>query len=205
MTAESLPTTNLLFTMSTHGKNNSNNNGAGEGTKCRDEVKSQKKEKTAVDAMVQSLELFLGLLLNNPTLLERPVFGNIRKLLLDISRNHASLLSPPIGWGATRDDLTKDIASDLQNRNMSSPLENVCLQITDRDCIEVKGTSIGINEHINEIVGTRKKWRFTAVDGSNRTLLLRIDSTLNTAANCLIYAIRKLHPRVVVDMSNMND
>lgn len=171
--------------MSTHGNNNSNN-GDGDGTKCRDEVKSQKKQKTAMGGMVESTELFLGLLLSNPGLLEKPRLGNIRKYLLDISSKHASLLSPPIGWGATRDVLTKDIASDLQNRNISSPLNNaISLQITHRDCIEVKGTSIGINEHSNDIVGTRKKWRFTAVDGSNGILLLRIDSTLNTAAMSL--------------------
>lgn len=175
------------FTMSTEGNNNSNSagNGASKAKKPRDVIKKENEEKQAGKNLVDCTELVLESVNNNPSLLEKESFINIRKLLRDISTKHGGSLLPPSGWGLEWGDLTKDIARNLRNRELTTPLENdIFLQITHRDSVEVKNGSIGVNGHSRNIE-TRRKWRFTAVDGSNDALLLRIDSTLNTAAMSL--------------------
>ena len=174
--------------MSTQGNTSKHSSGHGAGTekKWRDEEKLEKIKKAATIEMIKSGEFLLKQLINTPNYLEKPEFHTIRKYLLNISKNHASYLSSPTGWGAKREELTKDIASNLQNRDMPSTLEkDIVLQITHSDGTDVKkGASIGISGQGKDI-GTRQNWKFTAVDGSNQALLLRIDSTLNTRAMSL--------------------
>lgn len=126
--------------------------------------------------------MVLKMILRNHNLWETPKMATVRQRIIDISRDPQKYPVPASGWGVERDDLTKDVASKLLNRTMSTPLkDDIFLQITHRECTETNNESIDINEHGTKI-GKRQKWKFTAVDGSNQTLLLRIDSTLNTAA-----------------------
>ncbi len=114
--------------MSTPGNNSrsSSGNGAGGEKKTRDVIKKEKLSENVIGKAINTTEIVLKMILRNPKFWQPDQLGTVRQSIIDISRDpqKQKFPVPASGWGVERDDLTKDVASKLLNRTMSTPLED---------------------------------------------------------------------------------
>ena len=84
------------------------------------------------------------------------------------------------GWVINIDDLTKDVGSLLFDRGIPimKPHGNICLLVTHAEM----GTK---SYELDNCTDNIRQWKFTAIDGDNKSIVLRIDTSLNTAGNLL--------------------
>lgn len=164
---------------------NTTGNGAAAAAVPRDEAKADKNEQNSVEKYIIITEAMLKNLLLHPPLWKAQHYRPIVDKISEIARNPANYPPYADSWGVERTILTPGISNQLTNRTMDRPNKNVLhLQITHVDMTE-RADPIHINKQTANI-GTRQRWKYTAVDGDNNTFLLRIDSTLNHMGMTLV-------------------
>eukprot|EP00985_Skeletonema_marinoi_P018418 scaffold10289_cov75-Skeletonema_marinoi.AAC.2 len=181
------PTSNIIITRQYPHKiimSTPNTNAKAAANKPRDEVKKEALERKFIENLRENTETFLSMMLHDAKLWDHADNIIIRDKISEISRKPSKYPPPLTSWGVERDQLTKDVSDQLKNREMDRPNNNdIYLQITHADC-EKRKEHVGIDD-LSHDIGTRQRWKFTAVDGDGNAFLFRIDSTLNIAGMTL--------------------
>ena len=150
-------------------------------TRPADEVKrDQTMEREFMKLISATMELLL-MVEEEPDVWNWDIMKDVRDKSYKITGD-PEIYQPSIegGWGATPNQLTKEIGECLYDKGL--PIlqtgSNILLQITHAE-FEWKSNQID-----NCTVWCRQ-WKFSAVDGDGTAIPLRVDSTLNSAANLL--------------------
>ena len=150
----------------------------------RDEVKGKDKSKKQFLQQVDATVAVLRTVKNNPQLWSKDSLKELSNLVYEIAGQPGKYHSGKTkeqGYGKSVRDLTKNVGEALYMRTLSaSTLDGnpVVLQIT-----QVESTTVQCQ--IGSSTFTTKKWKFAAEDGNQIPILLRVDSTLNSAATLL--------------------
>ncbi|KAL7545105.1 hypothetical protein ACHAWF_008472 [Thalassiosira exigua] len=146
-----------------------------------DEIKKKKLMGKKMQQLVKGGTNLLKFIEMHPDIWGKPLMSEFRELSYKITGDPKTFKPQDKGgWGAETNALTKDIGASLFAQTVPdlSGGSNVILQITHSESEWVKRT-------IDNSTVLWQRWKFTAVDGDGTSILLRVDSTLSSAANLL--------------------
>lgn len=161
------------------------------GVLYRDEIKKRKEDEQLIDDLITDGVSFLRFVHKHPEMWADERMAEACDLAYKITGNPTKFHRyEEKQWGESTDVLSKDVAQKLSDREFSitKPSENIIhLQITHAVTEWKSGTlALDGNDDINV---NFRKWKFEARDGDEKSIILRVDSTLNTAGNTLVAGV----------------
>ncbi|KAL7545350.1 hypothetical protein ACHAWF_015516 [Thalassiosira exigua] len=149
----------------------------------RDEAKRRKEHEKLKEKMIDGGMMLLKMVKKHPRLWGDDYMKEFRNIAYEITGDPSKYCPrrDEKGFGRGNDILTKNIGALLHDKRLleiETQAKPVYLQITHAE------NAMQRNE-IDDCSVTVRKWKFMAQDGDNKSIMLRIDSTLNTAGNLL--------------------
>lgn len=149
----------------------------------RDETKRTQESEKMMLAMAEEAATLLKMVKHYPKMWEHESMKAFRDLAYEITGDPQKYRpeTEEEGFGEGTECLTKDIGALLFGKQLS-------IMEAKTDAIYLQITHAESNSGSRDIAGTTvnvRKWKFMAVDGDGKSIVLRIDSTLNTAGNLL--------------------